>query len=64
MVQAKAAAVLLGPVPVGEGEVRALLRGPTDDGAALVAAAKAAQAQRTAHKHEGSLRVRVDPAVL
>jgi len=64
MVRAEATAVLLGPVPLGEGEVRALVRSPTASGAVLVAAAKSAQAQRTAHKHEGALRVRVDPAVL
>lgn len=54
----------LGPVPVADGEVRALLRTPLAPGRALVAAAKAVQARRTAHKEEGLLRVRVDPAVL
>ena len=41
-----------------------MVRTPSAQGAALVAAAKALQARRTAHKDDGSLRVRVDPAVL
>ena len=55
---------VLGPAPSGEGETRAMLRVPVAQGRPLVAAAKTAQAQRTAHKAEGSLRVQVDPAVL
>lgn len=55
---------VLGPAPSGEGEVRAMFRVPVAQGRPLVAAAKTAQAQRTAHKAEGTLRVRVDPAVL
>ena len=57
-------AVPLGPVPVADGEVRALLRAPLTRGKALVAAAKAVQVRRTAHKEDGLLRVRVDPAML
>ncbi len=57
-------AVPLGPVPVADGEVRALLRAPLASGKSLVAAAKAVQVRRTAHKEEGLLRVRVDPAVV
>ncbi|MCB0892501.1 MAG: primosome assembly protein PriA [Propionibacteriaceae bacterium] len=63
-VQAETGVALLGPVAVGEGELRAMVRTPSAQGAALVAAAKALQARRTAHKDDGSLRVRVDPAVL
>ena len=47
-----------------DGELRAMLRVPLAQGSALVAAAKGVQSQRTAHKDDGSLRVRVDPAVL
>ncbi|MFT3860895.1 primosomal protein N' [Micropruina sp.] len=54
----------LGPVPAGEDSVRAMLRVPISAGAALVGAAKHVQVRRAAHKEEGSLRVRVDPAVL
>ena len=61
---AETGATPLGPVPVADGEVRAMLRTPLATGSALVAAAKAVQMRRTAHKEEGSLRVRVDPAVL
>ena len=60
----EAGAAVLGPVPLAEGELRAMLRVPLEHGRALVAAAKAVQATRTAHKDDGSLRVRVDPAVL
>ena len=63
-VQVQTGAALLGPVPAGEGEFRAMVRVPLGQGRPLVAAAKAVQANRTAHKDEGSLRVRVDPAVL
>ncbi|MFT4215663.1 MAG: primosome assembly protein PriA [Micropruina sp.] len=63
-IHAETGAVPLGPVPVADDEVRALLRTPLGAGRALVAAAKAVQVRRTAHKEDGSLRVRVDPAVL
>ncbi|MFT3969725.1 MAG: primosome assembly protein PriA [Micropruina sp.] len=63
-IHAETGVVPLGPVPVADGEVRALLRTPLGAGRALVAAAKAVQIRRTAHKEDGSLRVRVDPAVL
>lgn len=61
---AETGATPLGPVPVADGEVRAMLRAPLATGSVLVSAAKAVQARRTAHKEDGSLRVRVDPAVL
>ena len=61
---AETGATPLGPVPVTDDDVRAMLRTSLAAGAALVAAAKAVQARRTAHKEDGSLRVRVDPAVL
>jgi primosomal protein N' (replication factor Y) (superfamily II helicase) len=57
-------ALPLGPVPAADGELRALLRTPLTAGKALVEAAKAVQVRRTAHKEDGVLRVRVDPAVL
>ena len=63
-VQAETGAAVLGPVPTVDGELRAMLRVPLAQGSALVAAAKGVQSQRTAHKDDGSLRVRVDPAVL
>lgn len=63
-VQAETGAALLGPVPTGDGDLRAMLRAPLARGRALVAATKAVQARRTAHKDDGSLRARVDPAVL
>ncbi len=63
-VQAEVSAELLGPAPSGAGELRAMLRVPLSRGRALVAAAKAVQSRRAAHKEAGSLRVRVDPAVL
>ncbi|GAA0345586.1 putative primosomal protein N' [Micropruina glycogenica] len=62
--QAETSAVLLGPVLLADGDHRSMLRTPAHEGVALVAAAKAVQARRTAHKDDGSLRVRVDPAVL
>jgi primosomal protein N' (replication factor Y) len=43
---------------------RLTLRSPRSDGRALVAAVKAATSVRSAHKSEGALRVRVDPAVI
>ena len=63
-VEAETGAAPLGPVPVGDDGVRTMLRVPIAAGAALVTAAKQVQAHRTAHKEDGSLRVRVDPAVL
>jgi len=41
-----------------------MLRVPITGGAALVAAAKQVLVRRASHKDDGSLRVRVDPAVL
>ena len=64
VLHAETGAVPLGPVPVADGDVRAMLRTPLAAGSALVAAAKAVQVRRTAHKEDGTLRVRVDPAVL
>lgn len=64
ILQAETGAVPLGPVPVADDEVRATVRAALASGRALVAAAKAVQVRRTAHKEDGLLRVRVDPAVL
>jgi len=57
-------AVPLGPVPLAGDDLRAMLRVPISGGAALVAAAKQVLVRRASHKDDGSLRVRVDPAVL
>ena len=62
---------VLGPVPAdrgaarGEtqaGTVRALVRAPRDQGAALARALHAAQAARSARKEAGAVRVQLDPA--
>lgn len=63
-VEAETGAAPLGPVPLADDGVRTMLRVPIAAGASLVTAAKQVQARRTAHKEDGSLRVRVDPAVL
>jgi primosomal protein N' (replication factor Y) len=60
---------VLGPVPVeagkpsptGDEEVRALVRAPRADGAALAAALQSAQAGRFARKEAGLARVQLDP---
>lgn len=58
------AAELLGPVPMGEGRERMLVRVPRRSGAALAAALKAAQGVRSARKSGGAVRVRIDPVDL
>jgi primosomal protein N' (replication factor Y) len=61
---------VLGPVPVEaqgtqqEGQVRALVRAPRAEGAALARALAAAQAGRSARKEGGGVRVQLDPADL
>ena len=66
---------VLGPVPADRGaardearsgsdRVRALVRAPRDDGAALARALHAAQAARSARKDAGPVRVQLDPAEL
>jgi primosomal protein N' (replication factor Y) (superfamily II helicase) len=63
---------ILGPVPVeaqgpqhdGEDRVRALVRTPRAQGAALARALAAAQAGRSARKEGGGVRVQLDPAEL
>ncbi len=50
-----------GPV-AGEGQVRALIRAPRPQGAALARALHAAQAARSARKEGGGVRVQLDPA--
>ena len=58
---------VLGPVPVeqpaqpGEDQVRALVRVPRSEGAALARALQAAQAGRSARKEGGGVRVQLDP---
>jgi primosomal protein N' (replication factor Y) (superfamily II helicase) len=60
---------VLGPVPADRGAardetpaVRALVRAPRDQGAALARALHAAQAARSARKEAGAVRVQLDPA--
>jgi primosomal protein N' (replication factor Y) len=60
---------VLGPVPADRGAtraeapaVRALVRAPRDQGAALARALHAAQAARSARKEAGTVRVQLDPA--
>jgi primosomal protein N' (replication factor Y) len=66
-----AAADLLGPVPVvrddptAEGEtVRYLVRVPTADGTALAVALRTGQAERSARKSQGAVRLHLDPTEL
>ena len=53
-----------GPVPVGEGQERLLLRGPRAVGAGLSAALHAAAGVRSAHRAKEPVRVQVDPLEL
>jgi len=61
---------VLGPVPVdqpaeqGDNHVRALVRAPRAEGAALARALQAAQAGRSARKEGGGVRVQLDPPEL
>jgi primosomal protein N' (replication factor Y) len=61
---------VLGPVPAdqpaqqGDDQVRALVRVPRAEGAALARALQAAQAGRSARKEGGGVRVQLDPAEL
>ncbi|HTR93472.1 MAG TPA: primosomal protein N' [Trebonia sp.] len=61
---------ILGPVPVEaqgphqDGQVRALVRAPRAEGAALARALAAAQAGRSARKEGGGVRVQLDPPEL
>jgi primosomal protein N' (replication factor Y) len=61
---------VLGPVPVeqpvqqGDNQVRALVRVPRPEGAALASALQAAQAGRSARKEGGGVRVQLDPPEL
>jgi primosomal protein N' (replication factor Y) len=61
---------ILGPVPLEqpvhqeEEPVRALVRAPRAQGAALAKALQAAQAGRSARKEGGGVRVQLDPAEL
>jgi primosomal protein N' (replication factor Y) len=52
---------VLGPVAVGDGDERMLIRVPRSDGAALAAALKSGQGGRSARHDGGSVRVRLDP---
>lgn len=51
----------LGPLPVGDSEVRVLLRAPLEDGAALSAALAGLRAVRSARKEPVPIHLRVDP---
>ena len=62
---------VLGPVPIeqrrtrqADDHVRALVRAPRAEGAALARALQAAQAGRSARKEGGGVRVQLDPAEL
>lgn len=55
---------VLGPVPVSRMARCGHCSDAAGFGEVLVAAAKAVRVRRTAHKEEGLLRVRVDPAVV
>ena len=57
-------AELLGPAETGEDLVRTLVRVARPAGRALAAALHAAQAQRSARKEPGAVRVELDPAEL
>jgi primosomal protein N' (replication factor Y) len=58
-------AEVLGPVPVGSEEERALVRvASRHEGAALSAALHAAAGVRSARKAEGAVRIQVDPREL
>ncbi|MET0741094.1 MAG: primosomal protein N' [Candidatus Nanopelagicales bacterium] len=57
-------ATVLGPVPAGEGTIRALVRVPRSDGLALAHALHAAAGIRSARKLANPVRVRIDPADL
>jgi primosomal protein N' (replication factor Y) len=54
-------AQVLGPVPVGDQRVRALVRAPLSAGGALAAALKQGQGVRSARKATDPVRVDVDP---
>ncbi len=54
----------LGPVPVGEGQERMLLRVPRAAGLALAAALHAAVSVRSARKAPDPVRVQIDPLEL
>jgi primosomal protein N' (replication factor Y) len=51
----------LGPLPVGESDIRVLLRAPLEEGAALSAALASMRAVRSARKEPVPVHVRVDP---
>lgn len=55
---------VLGPVPVGEDAVRALVTVARTGGAALARALHEAQAARSTKKLPGATRIRIDPATL
>jgi primosomal protein N' (replication factor Y) len=54
-------AQVLGPVPVGDQRVRALVRAPLSSGGALAAALKQGQGVRSARKATDPVRIDVDP---
>jgi primosomal protein N' (replication factor Y) len=55
------AAEVLGPVPVGQGRERMLVRAPRSAGRALTAALRAAAGVRSARKATDQVRLQVDP---
>jgi primosomal protein N' (replication factor Y) len=57
-------AEIVGPVASGEGDVRYLVRAPTEAGGELAISLRAALARRSARKEPGNIRLRLDPAEL
>jgi primosomal protein N' (replication factor Y) len=57
-------AQVLGPVPAGDAELRAVVRVPRRDGLVLAAALKAASGMRSARKEADVVSVRIDPVEL
>jgi primosomal protein N' (replication factor Y) len=59
-----ATAHVLGPVPAGDAELRAVVRAPRRDGLALAAALKAAAGMRSARKEADPVSIHIDPVEL
>jgi primosomal protein N' (replication factor Y) (superfamily II helicase) len=57
-------AEVVGPVASSNGDVRYLVRAPTEAGGELAVSLRAALARRTARKEPGAIRLRLDPAEL
>lgn len=62
LTDSQAALEVLGPVPIDDETVRAVVRTPRAAGMALARTLKEAQAARSAKKQLGSVRIQIDPA--